>query len=253
MSGPGALEPAPEAIYDGIRWPSPPPDRPYVALNMVMTADGKTTLDGGRHERAIGSPVDRALMVRLRTCVDAVVRGAGTVRRSPYYPHVVPGARERRKAAGVAEVPLFVIISGSGELPLDTPLFREPPRRPLVFVGPAARPDTVERLRQVAQVRAGPVDVPGVLRCLAGEFGVRILLSEGGPTLNAAFFEAGCVDELFLTVAPFVAGSARDLSVVEGERLLQPFPELELLSVNWHASELYLRYRVLRGGPERGG
>lgn len=242
----------PHRIYDDIAWPRPPAGRPYVAINMVATVDGKTTLDRGRHPRPIGSRVDRALMVRLRTRVDAVLRGAGTVRQSPYYPSLAPGARERRQAEGLPPLPMVVVMSGSGALPLDSPLFRDPPRRPLVLLGPRAPAEAVERLRQVADVRVGPdggdgPDVRWALSCLAEEFGVKVLLSEGGPTLNYAFFEAGCVDELFLTVAPFVAGSAEDRSAVDGPRLLQPFPELELLSAYMHEGELFLRYRVRRG------
>lgn len=257
----------PTAIYDHVAWPAPPPGRPYVAINMVATVDGKTTLDRGRHPRPIGSAVDRSLMVRLRTRVDAVLRGAGTVRQSPYYPSLAPGARERREAEGLAPFPLVVVMSGSGALPLDSPLFRDPPRRPLVLLGPGAPPEAVARLREVADVRVGPandddaaageeggVDVRWALACLAEEFGVKVLLSEGGPTLNHAFFEAGCVDELFLTVAPFVAGRSGERSVVDGPRLLQPFPELELLSAYVHESELFLRYRVRRAGaPQAGG
>ena len=262
---PGAASCAPRVvdpygIYDSIVWPPPPPGRPYVAINMVATVDGKTTLDEGRHPGRIGSPVDRTLMVRLRTGVDAVLRGAGTVRQSPYYPSLAPGVRELREAAGLAPYPLVVVMSGSGELPVDSPLFKDPPRRPLVLLGPGAPPQAVERLRAVADVRVGPgggggVDVRWALSCLAEEFGVRVLLSEGGPTLNFAFFEAGCVDELFLTVAPFVAGRAADRSVVDGPRLLQPFPRLELVSAYLHESELFLRYRVRRGedAPQAAG
>lgn len=260
FSEPGEI-PDPAGIYDDVSWPAPPPGRPYVAINMVATVDGKTTLDQGRHPRPIGSRVDRSLMVRLRTRVDAVLRGAGTVRQSPYYPSLAPGARERREAEGLAPFPLVVVMSGSGALPVDSPLFRDPPRRPLVLLGAGAPPEAAARLREVADVRIGPadkegggVDVRWALACLADEFGVKVLLSEGGPTLNHAFFEAGCVDELFLTVAPFVAGRAGDRSVVDGPQLLQPFPELELVSAYLHESELFLRYRVRGGGaPQAAG
>lgn len=254
--GPSGADPS--TLYDQVTWPPPPPGRPFVAVNMVATVDGKATLDGGRHPQPIGSRLDRTLMVRLRTRADAVVRGAGTVRRSPYYPSLAPGAREVREAEGLAPLPLVVVMSGSGELPLDAPLFVDPPRRPLVLLGPRASPAVVERLRRVAEVRVGPPDPRGVdvrwaLSCLAEEFGIRALLSEGGPTLNYAFFEAGCVDELFLTVAPFVAGRAGERSVVDGPALLQPFPRLQLISAFAHESELFLRYRVLPTAGEPAG
>ncbi len=57
-------------------------------------------------------------------------------------------------------------------------------------------------------VESGPdgrVDLPALLRSLREE-GVRALLCEGGPTLHGALQAAGLVDELFLTIAPKLAG-----------------------------------------------
>ena len=45
-----------------------------------------------------------------------------------------------------------------------------------------------------------------ILKLLRDEFGVKILLHEGGPALFGDFLAHGCVDELFLTVAPQFAG-----------------------------------------------
>ena len=50
-------------------------DRPYLALNMVSTPDGKATVDG--RTRAISSETDRELFHDLRTQADAVMAGAG--------------------------------------------------------------------------------------------------------------------------------------------------------------------------------
>ncbi|WP_324717091.1 dihydrofolate reductase family protein [Carboxydochorda subterranea] len=239
----------PESIYDAIRWPAAPEDRPYVALNMVTTVDGKATLLRGRHRRPIGSAVDRALMVRLRAWVGAVVRGAGTVRQAPYYPSLPEGVPDRRRQAGLDPLPLVVILSSSGSLPTEVPLFRQAPRRPVVFTGPGAAPETLRRLREVADVLPVPVTGPDsirwVLRTLRSRWGVQAVLSEGGPTLNSAFFRAGCVDELFWTVAPRIAGTSDDLSLVEGQGLIDPMPTLRLQSAHLHEDELYLRYRVL--------
>jgi riboflavin biosynthesis pyrimidine reductase len=75
------------------------------------------------------------------------------------------------------------------------------------------------------------------------EEGVRSLLCEGGPTLNSTLFADGLVDELFLTVAPTIAGAAEQLTAVEG----LPLPAaiaLELSTVHEAEGHLFLRYRV---------
>lgn len=297
----------PTTIYDGLTFPSPPPDRPFVYVNMVATVDGKSTLARGAHPRPIGSEVDRTLMVRLRIHADAVLRGAGTVRRNPYYPAVRSDGEERRRARGAPAQPLACVVSGSGAIDPDLAFFRRAPRRPVIFVGPQAEPGALAALEAVADVhraprtdrvpmadrapsagseeqpgRQGPAGVEGpaagrrqpapqepagspgdggseepagtvpvrwMLSVLREQYGVRYLLCEGGPTLNFALFQAGCVDELFVTVAPFVAGHGGDLTLVHGPRLLQPFPELGLLSAFFHEGELFLRYAVKRGTP----
>lgn len=257
-SGPPLVEP-PEAIYDEPSWPAPPEGRPHVAINMVMTADGRTTLHAGQHSRPIGSRIDRTVMVRLRAYADALVRGAGTVRKDPYHPSLPPDAPGRRAARGLAGDLLVVVVSASADLPVDAPLFSRAPRRPVVFTAPTASPERLDRLSRVADVLVAPsipIDILWMLGELRSRYGVRMLLSEGGPTLNHAFFRAGAVDELFMTVAPFVAGRTGELAMVEGPALLEPFPALRLQSVHLHGSELFLRYAVERsplGGEPAAG
>ena len=244
-------------FYDDLVFPPPPPGRPYVAINMVSTVDGRTTLsrEGKPVAERIGSPVDRTLMKRLRTHFDAVARGAETVRQSPYYPWAEP--RETRQ-------PLAVVFTRSGRLPVEASFFTGAPRPPLV-VAPRLSGDRLKALRQAgAEVWETEDDLPAVLRRLGEEKAVRRLLLEGGPHLNRAFLAAGAVDELFLTLAPRLAGSGHNrrdaagattdtrkaggnmllnLSLVEGEPFWPPV-ELQLISVFRVESELFLRYRL---------
>src|SRR5580704_11399662 len=71
------------------------PPRPYVLLNMVSTADGHATIDG--HSGPIGNHADRELFHGLRTAVDAVMAGAGTVRTERYGPIVADESRRRAR------------------------------------------------------------------------------------------------------------------------------------------------------------
>ena len=66
------------------------------------------------------------MLVGLRTRVDAVMIGAGTM-RAERYGRVVgdPAKREQRERDGLAPDPLMVIVSGRLDLPWDAPLFTE--------------------------------------------------------------------------------------------------------------------------------
>lgn len=255
------------AIYGGLGWGAGTPERPFVAVNMVSTVDGKITLDHNRFREPIGSRTDRDLMVRLRGGADAVIRGAGTVRAYPYYPKTDEGAVAARRSAGLPDHPLAVVVSASCDLPWDSPFFQGAPRKPIVFTSRQADPRRVEEASRWAHVEVvgspgepgappaadggdgeaagGAVPLPALLQRLKDGYGVQRLLLEGGPHLNWLFFRHHAVDELFWTVAPKIAGKETDLTMVAGPGLLLPLRRLQLLSVFLQRDELFLRYRVL--------
>jgi riboflavin biosynthesis pyrimidine reductase len=224
-----------------------PEDRPHLVLNMIATADGGATL-GGR-TRALGDDVDREVFHGLRTQVDCVMVGAGTARIERYGRLVRdPARRERRAAAGLAPDPLACVVSGTLDLPADLPLLQDDDSRVVVITGSdASLPDVPA---EVAYMRAGsgrdprPALTP-FIRLLRSDHGVRSILCEGGPRLNASLLAEDLVDELFLTVAPKLVGGTPEITIAAGSQLPAPF-ELELLSCHETADSLYLRYRRRR-------
>jgi diaminohydroxyphosphoribosylaminopyrimidine deaminase/5-amino-6-(5-phosphoribosylamino)uracil reductase len=92
----------------------------------------------------------------------------------------------------------------------DVPVVRQPLR---IAFGRGPLPEGSE-----LELRSGPL--PEELEALAAD-GVQSLLLEGGPTLAAAFLEAGVVDKLLVFVAPRISG--------EGPGMLEGMPRpLEL-------------------------
>src|SRR6202171_2853605 len=96
-------------------------DRPYLALNMVATADGRAALNGSAV--GIGSGVDKRLMRELRAEADVVLHGAGTVRADPLSARVPGDLVEQRLARGLPAQPLGAIITRSGNLPAKHPYY----------------------------------------------------------------------------------------------------------------------------------
>jgi riboflavin-specific deaminase-like protein len=240
-------DPGPTTIPDQIREldliSNAPADRPYVITNFAVTVDGKATLHG--RSGAIGSDTDTELLVCLRTRVDAVMIGAGTMRAERYgRPVADPGKRGRRERRGLSQDPLLVIVSGRLDLPWDAPVFGDRGARVLIFTASDAEPpETVAEVRVVRHVDR--VDLAAALAYLRKERGVRALLCEGGPRIHAQLIEAELVDELFVTHAPKLAGG-------DGPTLAVGLPEVERpLEVTWlldQDGELYARYRVPRDG-----
>jgi riboflavin-specific deaminase-like protein len=230
-------------------------DRPYLILNMVATLDGRASV-GGR-SGPIGNRADRELFHALRAGVDAVMAGAGTV-RVERYGRIIADERVRRERVehGLSAEPLACIVSGRLSLPPDTPLLGEPQARVVIVTSSSASlPQTTAQVQYVRAAHDGELDLPLAMRELRERFGVRTLLCEGGPHLNTQLLLAGVVDELFLSLAPKLAGgedaTGEALRILAGGAFAEP-AELELLGVLENGSHLFLRYAV-KQTPARAG
>ena len=238
---PGALT-ADELVQAWRPWEQPPAARPHIAVNMVHTADGRAAVFG--RTGPISSLADRQLFHALRTRVDAIMVGAGTL-RIERYGRMVPDAarREQRRAAGLEPDPLAIVVSGSLDVPADLPLLQDPDSR-VVIVTASER--SLEGVRAAVQyLRFAAVDLGAALAQLRAEHGVRAILCEGGPHLNATLLAEGLLDELFLTTVPVLAGAAGELSIMDGAALEAPVA----LTLRWmleHDGELFARYAIGR-------
>jgi riboflavin-specific deaminase-like protein len=215
------------------------PDRPYLVLNFATTLDGRAAISG--KSGAIGSDTDTEMLQRLRTRVDAVMIGAGTMRAERYGRIVSdPQLRAYRERTGLTHDPLAVLVSNRLELPWDAGLFTDGGGRVVIFTASDQEPP--ETATPVTVVRhPDGVELDRALEWLLTERGIRSVLCEGGPTLHGRLREGGLADELFLTIAPKLAGG-------EAPRILEgALPEVIDLELAWlldHQGELFARYKL---------
>jgi 2,5-diamino-6-(ribosylamino)-4(3H)-pyrimidinone 5'-phosphate reductase len=237
-----ALEIPARAIYEDLELPPPrwrERWRPYVIINMVASVDGKTSVAG--KAAPLGSETDRQTMRNLRSRADAVMIGASTLRAERLSLGLDEPRRDRRQ-------PLAVVVTGSGEVPLGDNLLVAEGQRVLI-VGPD-HPNVhsgEHALLALPASHAGYVDLAEALKRLRVEYGVDLLLVEGGPTLNYSLISSNLADELFLTVAPRLLGVAP--GVLEGST--QVPTDLSLLSTHLSSEELFLRYAISHHAPTR--
>jgi riboflavin biosynthesis pyrimidine reductase len=202
-----------------------PAGRPYVGLNMIATLDGRATISG--RTAPIAGQADFELFHALRAGADAVLVGAHTVRVEGY------GAMDQ----------LAVVVSGSLDLPVDRGLLAYPGNRVVVVTThPGELPPAAA---EVAYLRTG--DLGEALAALAADHGVRAAICEGGPHLNATLLPAGLVDELFLALAPKLAGGPDPLTILSGAPLDPPLTA-ELRSLLEADGFLFARYGLAAAG-----
>jgi riboflavin-specific deaminase-like protein len=218
------------------------PDRPYTLVNFIATADGRATFQG--RSAPLGDEVDRAMFHGLREQAEAVMAGTHTV-RIEHYGRMTrdPERRERRVAAGREPEPLACLVTRSGDVPIDAPIFSVAEARVAVFGPPDLHLPELEAQVDVVRLDPGELTLTTVMRRLRAEFGIRSLLCEGGPTLFNGLLHERLVDEMFLTLAPKLSGGGAEPAITNGPEL----PELQPLQLVWaleRANSLYLRYRL---------
>jgi riboflavin biosynthesis pyrimidine reductase len=237
--------------YTALDLPGPPPDRPYVIANVVMSADGKSVIEGT--EQGIGSAVDQRLMRELRVNADVVLNGAGTLRASGTSSRLGDEALEAiRIERGKARVPIAAVVSRGGDLPLERPFFTARDFPAVVYLSECAP----EERRAAIEATGRPVvalperrEFAGMLRHMRHELDADVLLVEGGPTVYAELYALDAIDEAFVTLGPVVVGGADTLTAVAGKAFTQETAKrLTLVSAhpNPETDEVYLRYRVRR-------
>jgi len=263
-------------LYDGdLRFRIPPRERPFVIGNFVSTLDGIVSYEikGQASGSTISGadPADRFIMGLLRASADAVMVGARTVHdvssESLWIPeYTYPDAKNlysdyRVNMLRKPRYPLVVIVSGSGRLELGRAVFRTAEVRTVIITTPSGkdelarvggtRLDSLETC--VVDAVGGTITPLAILRLLHTQFGVRMLLHEGGPTLFGQFLAADAVDELFMTLSPQCAGrnlgSIRPGLVQGVEFTPELAPWFQLVSVKQRAEYLYLRYQRADGSP----
>jgi len=201
-------------------------ERPYVLLSCAMSLDG--FIDDASDQRLVlSSEADLDRVDEVRASCDAILVGAGTIRKdNPRLLVRSPARRRDRLARGLPPSPAKVTLTGRGDLDPAARFFtaaapadeldafaraggRSGPGR-IVYVTSADAEEARERLADLATVvDAGQqVDLSFVLANL-GSQGIARLVVEGGSSVVTQFLTAGLADELELALAPFFVGDSR--------------------------------------------
>ncbi|WP_069804686.1 RibD family protein [Thermogemmatispora onikobensis] len=256
------LPPELASLYGRLAFPPAPVERPYIVSNFVETLDGVAVAhaNGKSLDISGGNEHDHMVMGLLRACVDAVIVGAGTLRDASehrwtpdyIYPPLAAAYRQLRQQLGQAPQPLNVIVSSSGYVDLSLPLFHEPAIRSVLITTAQGQAHLQEQvlppsLHLLVVGEQGPLQARSIVETLHRWQPCQRLLIEGGPQLMGRFMAERLVDELFLTLAPQLAGrAASELrpGFVSQQLFLPADPRWgELLSLKRAGSYLFLRYR----------
>ncbi len=216
----------------------------------AMTIDGKITT-------RTFSPVDftsredKKHLIRQRSLGDAVLLGHTSLKRDnvrlgvPY-----PELREARIKRRQAAYPLRVIVSNEGKIDTRLNIFQTDFSPIVIFSTTRMPKKTQSALGPKATLHlatARHVDLAKMLETLRKKYKVRMLACEGGPTLFRALLERGFIDQLNLTIAPYLFGG-RNAPTLTGLRrdFLPNSSRFRLTNMQVVGDECFLTYRVAR-------
>ncbi len=224
-------------------------ERPYVHINVAMTADGKIdTFE--RHGATISSPRDKERVDGLRARADAVMVGGRTLMdEDPGLTVKSVDLRATRKARGLPPNPSKVGLAARMELKPDANFLKAGPARVLLFTTTQTDSRQLDMLHaQGAQVfihQPPRVDLMVALHTLK-EHGIDYLMVEGGGTLNFALLSQGLVDELTAYVAPLIFGGETAPTLAGGAGVMRgDAVPLQLVNVAaWEDGGVLLQYKL---------
>lgn len=226
-------------------------NRPFVFINIAMTADGKIdTFE--RKGSAISSQGDKERVDQLRASADAIMVGGRTLLdEDPKLTVKSEALRAERVASGLSPNPIKVGIVTEANIKAESNFLNAGPADVVIFT---THQTSKERLALLKSKRvdvyiddADKVDLQGALAVLK-EIGVNRLMVEGGSTLNFELLWRGLVDEVTAYVAPMIFGgeSAPTMAAGSGLKRSEAIPLKLVETETWEDGGVLLKYHVMR-------
>jgi len=211
--------------------------RPKVILSAAMTLDGKIATKTG--DSKLSSKQDKVRIHKLRSKVDAILVGSNTVKRDDPFLTV-------RHTKG--KNPLRIILDSKANIDQKSQIIKTCKKIPtIIAVSKKASKNNIDKLKkyplEIIITGNKLVNIKNLLRILSKKK-IKTLLVEGGGTVNWEFVKQGLVDEIIITITPYIIGGKNAITLVDGEgfSLIQKATKLKLKK-NWRVgNEIVLHY-----------
>ena len=213
--------------------------RPHVILSAAMSIDGKIATRTGNSE--LSSRKDLVRVHKLRASVDAILVGKHTLMIDDPSLTVkyVKGKNPRR-----------IILDSTGSIKSTSKIIKTCKTIPtIIAVSNKVTQKNIVRLEkeglEVIKCGQNKIDLKKLLHILRKK-NIKKLLVEGGGTTNWSFIKDGFVDEMIITITPYVLGGSNAISLVHGEGFgkIAQAPVLKLKKINKMKNELVLHYTI---------
>lgn len=211
--------------------------RPRVILSAAMSLDGKIATKTG--DSKLSSKQDKVRIHKLRSKVDAILVGSNTVKRDDPLLTV-------RYVKG--KNPLRIVLDSKATINQKSQIIRTCKKIPtIIAVSKKASRQNISKLKkhplEIMVIGENRVNIKSLLKSLSKKK-IKTLLVEGGGTVNWEFIKLGLVDELIVTITPYLIGGQNAITLVEGEGFshIHKSTKLKLKKICQLGNEIVLHY-----------
>ena len=211
--------------------------RPRVILSAAMSLDGKIATK--TRDSELSSKQDKVRIHKLRSKVDAILVGSNTVKRDDPLLTV-------RYVKG--KNPLRIVVDSKATINQKSQIIRTCKKIPtIVAVSKKASRQNISKLKkhplEIMVIGEKRVNIKSLLKSLSKKK-IKTLLVEGGGTINWEFIKLGLVDELIVTITPYLIGGQNAITLVEGEGFshIHKSTKLKLKKISQIGNEIVLHY-----------
>ena len=211
--------------------------RPKVILSAAMSLDGKIATKTGDSE--LSSKQDKVRIHKLRSKVDAILVGSNTVKRDDPLLTV-------RYVKG--KNPLRIVLDSNATISQKSQIIKTCKKIPtIVAVSKKASRQNISKLKkhplEIMIIGENRVNIKSLLKSLSKKK-IKTLLVEGGGTVNWEFIKLGLVDEIIVTITPYLIGGQNAVTLVEGEGFshIHKSTKLKLKKICQLGNEIVLHY-----------
>jgi len=212
--------------------------RPYVRLKVAASLDGRTALANG-DSQWITSVAARKDVHHWRAQSCAIVTGIASILKDDSSLTVREVKTPRQ--------PLRVIVDSQLRIPIDAKVLQDGNALVAYAQGDAAKLEVLQvmgvRTLQAPNAQ-GQVDLATLMQALTA-LPCNEVLIEAGATLNGAFLQSGCVDELLLYYAPKLMGhAARGMFALPELTHMSAVRDLNILDVRQFGLDLRIQAKL---------
>ncbi|HIH77383.1 MAG TPA: 2,5-diamino-6-(ribosylamino)-4(3H)-pyrimidinone 5'-phosphate reductase [Halobacteria archaeon] len=221
--------------------------RPFVLINMAMSADGKISNKLKKQIKLSGKE-DFERVDRLKNSVDAIMVGIGTIiSDNPSLTIKSDELKRERRDEGLMENPIRIVIDGRCRIPLNSDVLKKGEGERIIATSMSADDEKIKILSRYADViKAGidKVDLVELMKILYNR-GIRRIMVEGGGELAWGLINANLVDELYYFISPTIIGGRDSPTPVDGDGFVSEFPKLRLIEFDEIDGGLLIHWKVL--------